>query len=46
MIDEAEYVGLDRRGLLEEAFENVERAYESFGVTRDFLYFPKLKTAH
>lgn len=35
-------VGLDRRAVLEEVFENIERAYDSFGVTRDFLYFPKL----
>jgi len=35
-------VGIDRRALVEEAFENVERAYESYGVTRKFLHFPKV----
>ncbi len=40
---DAAYVGLDRRALLEDAFENVERAYEGFGVTRDFLRFPKIQ---
>ena len=35
-------VGIDRRALFEEVFENVERAYESYGVTRDFLRFPKI----
>lgn len=38
-------VGLDRRALLEEVFENVERAYEGFGVTRSFLPFPKISSA-
>lgn len=42
LADEVRYVGLDRRALLEEVFENMERAYESFGVTRDFLYFPEI----
>lgn len=41
--EDGAFVGLDRRGLLEDVFENVERAYEGFGVTRDFLYFPKIK---
>lgn len=36
-------VGLDRRALIEDVFENIEKAYEGFGVTRDFLYFPKIK---
>lgn len=40
--EDVEIVGLDRRALMEEVFENVERAYESFGVTRDYLYFPKI----
>jgi len=35
-------VGLDRRDLLEEVFENIERAYAGFGVTRDYLWFPKI----
>lgn len=39
---DASLVGLDRRKLLEDAFENVERAYESFGVTRKFLAFPRV----
>lgn len=45
---DAALVGIDRRGLLEEVFENIERAYEGFGVSRDFLSFPKIKnsTAH
>ncbi len=42
---DAQIVGLDRRALLEEVFENIERAYEGFGVTRDYLYFPKITTA-
>lgn len=37
-------VGIDRRAMIEEVFENVERAYESFGVTRKFLAFPKIRT--
>lgn len=47
--DDVEIVGLDRRAILEEVFENIERAYESFGVTRDYLYFPKItpnRSAH
>ena len=39
---DARVVGLDRRALLEEVFENVERAYEGFGVSRSFLPFPKV----
>lgn len=39
---DVEIVGLDRRAIMEEVFENIERAYESFGVTRDYLYFPKI----
>jgi len=35
-------VGINRRDLMEEVFENVERAYESFGVSRSFLPFPKI----
>ena len=37
-------VGIDRRDLIEEVFANVERAYEGFGVTRDFLRFPKISS--
>jgi P-aminobenzoate N-oxygenase AurF len=40
---DVDIVGLDRRALLEEVFENVERAYVGFGVTRDYLRFPKIK---
>jgi hypothetical protein len=36
------YVGINRRDLLEEVFENIEKAYEGFGVTRQFLRFPKI----
>ena len=39
---DAAYVGINRRDLLEEVFENVEKAYEGFGVTRQFLRFPKI----
>ncbi len=41
---DAKFVGLDRRAMFEEVFENVERAYESFGVTRSFLPFPKISS--
>lgn len=41
---DSKVVGIDRRELLEEVFENVERAYESFGVSRSFLPFPKIST--
>jgi len=40
--DQAKIVGIDRRDLLEEVFENIEKAYEGFGVSREFLYFPKI----
>lgn len=40
--EKVKIVGLDRRALLEEVFENVERAYQGFGVSRDYLYFPKI----
>lgn len=43
--NDARFVGLDRRALFEEVFENIERAYEGFGVTRSFLPFPKITTA-
>ena len=36
-------VGLNRTAILEEVFENVERAYEGFGVNRQFLYFPEVR---
>lgn len=39
---EATHVGIDRVAMLEEVFENVEKAYEGFGVSRDFLWFPKI----
>ncbi len=39
---DSDYVGINRRDLLEEVFENVEKAYEGFGVTRQFLRFPKI----
>jgi hypothetical protein len=42
---DALHVGLDRRALFEEVFENIERAYESFGVTRSFLPFPKITSS-
>lgn len=45
-LDEDGYVvGIDRRAILEEAFENVEKAYEGFGVSRKWLWFPKIKPA-
>lgn len=37
-------VGIERRDLLEETFENLKKTYESFGVGRDFLVFPKIRT--
>lgn len=40
--EDASIVGLDRRALFEEVFENIEKAYEGFGVSRDWLWFPKL----
>jgi len=39
---DSKIVGIDRRDLMEEVFANVERAYESFGVSRSFLPFPKI----
>lgn len=42
LADDAQIVGLDRRELLEEVYTNVEKAYESFGVTRRFLHFPRI----
>jgi len=42
MEKEASLVGINRRDLMEEVFENVEKAYEGFGVTRKFLHFPKI----
>ncbi len=41
---DAKFVGLDRRAMFEEVFENIERAYEGFGVTRSFLPFPKISS--
>ncbi len=38
-------VGLDRRALIEEVFENVERAYAGFGVSKSFLPFPQIKSS-
>jgi hypothetical protein len=45
LAEDAKIVGIDRRDLLEEVFENVEKAYEGFGVTRQFLHFPKINSA-
>ena len=39
-------VGISRRDILEETFENVKKAYDGFGVGRDFLRFPKVGLAH
>lgn len=39
---DAAVVGIDRVAMLEEIFENVEKGYEGFGVTRKFLWFPKI----
>jgi P-aminobenzoate N-oxygenase AurF len=39
---EAAHVGLDRKAMMEEIFENVEKGYESFGVSRKFLWFPNI----
>lgn len=41
--DDAKIVGLNRRELLEEVFENIEKAYEAYGVNRSFLPFPKIQ---
>lgn len=43
--EDAAIVGLDRRALLEEVFENMEKAYEGFGVSRKWLWFPKVSPA-
>jgi hypothetical protein len=40
--NDAKLIGLDRRALLEDVFENVEKAYAGFGVSRSFLRFPKI----
>ncbi len=39
---DASAVGIDRRELLEDVFANVERAYDSFGVSKKFLAFPSV----
>lgn len=39
---DAELVGINRRDLLEEVFADVERAYGNFGISKQFLYFPKI----
>jgi hypothetical protein len=38
-------IGIQRRDLLEEVFENVRKAYDGFGVGRDFLRFPAIGAA-
>ncbi len=38
----AKAVGLDREAVIADVFENVQRSYEGFGVTRRFLRFPKI----
>jgi hypothetical protein len=43
MEKDATFVGIDRVAMLEEIFENVEKGYEGFGVSRDFLWFPRIK---
>lgn len=43
MANDAAVIGIDRREMLEEVFENIERSYESMGVSRKFLYFPTIK---
>lgn len=35
-------VGINRQELLEDVFENVERAYQGFGINPRFLPFPKV----
>jgi len=40
--NEGKIVGLDRAALLEEVFENMQRAYEMYGVGRRFLPFPAI----
>jgi len=39
---EAAYVGIDRRAMMEEIFEHVEKSYEILGVSRKWLWFPKI----
>lgn len=46
LVADGSSVGIDRRAVLEETFENVAKAYDGFGVGRDFLRFPKLGLAH
>lgn len=43
--NDAAHVGLDRRALLEEVFENVERSYQGLGVSNRWLPFPKIRAA-
>jgi len=43
---DAKVVGMDRQALLEEVFDNVERAYENFGVSARFLPFPKIAPSY
>ena len=40
--DDAVIVGLDRRALLEDVFENIERSYATLGIRGNFVPFPKL----
>jgi len=42
MESEAAHVGIDRRAMMEEIFEHVEKSYEILGVKRDWLWFPKI----
>jgi len=39
---EAAFVGLDRRAMMEEIFEHMEKSYEILGVNRQWLWFPKI----
>ncbi|MEZ4749677.1 MAG: ferritin-like domain-containing protein [Bdellovibrionota bacterium] len=41
--DDGNAVGVRRRDLLEETFENLKKTYDSFGVGRDFLVFPSIR---
>lgn len=41
--DDATLVGLDRRDLLEEVFENMEKSYHSFGLNPRFIPFAKIR---
>ncbi|MCB0405385.1 MAG: ferritin-like domain-containing protein [Bdellovibrionales bacterium] len=43
--EDGKCVGIPRQELLEEAFENMKKTYESFGVGRDFLVFPSIRSA-